>query len=218
MPNSENKSAVSKEKSLGRSAGIVSMAIMASRLLGLVREKVIAQFFSAAVGADAFTAAFRIPNLIRELFAEGALSKAFITTFTDTEAKEGEEAAQILANRIFVLTALVLSVITAIGLYATPFIVRTMLPGEGFALSLDPVEHFGFTTKGELTIFLARIMFPFLMLVSFAAIVMGMMTATFGGLIRDVVCGETPLILRKEVYATCAVLAAATHALMVAAG
>ncbi|KAA3658116.1 MAG: murein biosynthesis integral membrane protein MurJ [Calditrichaeota bacterium] len=175
MPETKNKPNQSSGNSIGRSAGVVSIAIMTSRLLGLVREKVIAQFFSAAVGADAFTAAFRIPNLIRELFAEGALSKAFIATFTDTEAKEGPEAAEVLANRIFVLAALVLSIITAIGIYATPFIVRTMLPGEGFALSLDPLGHVGFTTKGELTIFLARIMFPFLMLVSFAAIVMGIL-------------------------------------------
>lgn len=162
-------------KSLGRSASIVSLAIMASRLLGLVREKVIAHYFTAAVGADAFTAAFRIPNLIRELFAEGALSKAFITTFTDTEAKEGASAANLLANRVFILTALVLSIITAAGIWGTPFIVQTMLPGDGFAIPLNPVEHYGFTTKGELTIFLARIMFPFLMLVSFAAIVMGIL-------------------------------------------
>ncbi len=173
MPDQKKQPAT--EKSLGRSAGVVSIAIMASRLLGLVREKVIAHYFSAAVGADAFTAAFRIPNLIRELFAEGALSKAFITTFPDTEAKEGSAAAELLANRIFILTALVLSIITAAGIYATPFIVKTMLPGEGFALSLDPLQHFGFTTKGELTVFLARIMFPFLMLVSFAAIVMGLL-------------------------------------------
>lgn len=69
---------------VARNAGIVSLAIMASRLLGLVRDQVFAVFFGAGLQYDAFLAAFRIPNLLRDLFAEGALSAAFVTTFTQT--------------------------------------------------------------------------------------------------------------------------------------
>ena len=79
------------QQRITRSAGIVSIAVMASRLLGLVREKVIAYYFAAGVGGDAFYAAFRIPNLMRDLFGEGALSKAFVTTFTATELKTAKK-------------------------------------------------------------------------------------------------------------------------------
>jgi putative peptidoglycan lipid II flippase len=68
--------------SVARNAGIISLAVMASRILGLVRDQVFAAFFGAGLLYDAFLTAFRIPNLLRDLFAEGALSAAFVTTFT----------------------------------------------------------------------------------------------------------------------------------------
>src|SRR5215831_905799 len=78
---------------LARRAGVVSVAVLASRILGLVREQVFAVFFGAGRELDAFITAFRIPNLFRDLFAEGALSAAFVTTFTQKLEREGEAEA-----------------------------------------------------------------------------------------------------------------------------
>ena len=161
-----------------RSAGIVSIAVMASRLLGLVREKVIAYYFAAGVGGDAFYAAFRIPNLMRDLFGEGALSKAFVTTFTATELEDGEEAAWRLASRVFNATFLLLTLITVIGIFAAPAIVDLIFTGKGFQeVPLDPSEHFGFDSKRDLTVYLTQIMFPYLILVSLAAVTMGLLNS-----------------------------------------
>ena len=164
-------------KSFARSAGVVSIAVMGSRVLGLVREKVIAYYFASGIGGDAIYAAFRIPNLLRDLFAEGAMSKAFITTFTDTEVKDGPEAAWQLANRTLNLLGLVLAAITCAGMLLAPAIVDVMLAGKGFDIALDPALHYGFSSKRDLTVYLTQLMFPFLILVSFAAIAMGLLNA-----------------------------------------
>jgi putative peptidoglycan lipid II flippase len=167
-----------EQKRVTRSAGIVSLAVMGSRILGLVREKAIAYYFAADVAGDAFYAAFRIPNLMRDLFGEGALSKAFVTTFTATGLEEGEEAAWRLANRVFNATALVLTLITLLGVLAAPLIVDFMFVGEGFQdVVIDPTEHFGFTTKRDLTVYLTRVMFPFFILASLAAVAMGLLNS-----------------------------------------
>ncbi|MCZ6681308.1 MAG: murein biosynthesis integral membrane protein MurJ [Candidatus Poribacteria bacterium] len=161
-----------------RSAGVVSIAVMGSRLLGLIREKAIAYYFAAGVGGDAFYGAFLIPNLMRDLFGEGALSKAFVTTFTATELADGEEAAWHLASRIFNAIILVLTVLTLIGLLAAPLIVDLIFMGKGFQdVDLNAAEHFGFTSKRDLTVYLTRIMFPFLTLVSLAAVAMGLLNS-----------------------------------------
>lgn len=166
------------QQQVTRSAGIVSIAVMASRLLGLVREKVIAYYFAAGVGGDAFYAAFRIPNLMRDLFGEGALSKAFVTTFTATELEDGEEAAWRLASRVFNATFLLLTLITLIGILAAPAIVDLIFTGKGFQdVPIDPSEHFGFDSKRDLTVYLTRIMFPYLILVSLAAVTMGLLNS-----------------------------------------
>ena len=166
------------QQQVTRSAGIVSIAVMASRLLGLVREKVIAYYFAAGVGGDAFYAAFRIPNLMRDLFGEGALSKAFVTTFTATELEDGEEAAWRLASRVFNASFLLLTLITLIGIFAAPAIVDLIFAGKGFQdVPLDPSEHFGFDSKRDLTVYLTQIMFPYLILVSLAAVTMGLLNS-----------------------------------------
>ena len=166
------------QQRITRSAGIVSIAVMASRLLGLVREKVIAYYFAAGVGGDAFYAAFRIPNLMRDLFGEGALSKAFVTTFTATELEDGEEAAWRLASRVFNASFLLLTLITVVGIFAAPVIVDLIFTGKGFQeVPLDPSEHFGFESKRDLTVYLTQIMFPYLILVSLAAVTMGLLNS-----------------------------------------
>jgi len=163
--------------SIAKSAGIVGAAVMISRILGLLREKAIAYYFAAGIGGDVILAAFRIPNLLRDLFAEGALSKSFITTFTATEIEDGEAAAWRLANRTLNVLGLLLAMVTFAGILATPLIVEVMFLGDGFDVQLDPQQHFGFANKRDLTIQLTRIIFPFLMLISFAAIAMGILNS-----------------------------------------
>src|SRR6195256_3978778 len=108
-----------------KAAGIIGLAVMCSRVLGLVREQVCAALFGGGGAMDAFTAAFRIPNLLRDLFAEGALSTAFVTTFSKTIARGGDDAAWHLANKVATLTAVVLGVLCA------PRVVVSGQPGGG---------------------------------------------------------------------------------------
>ncbi len=149
---------------IARSAGSVSIAVMCSRLLGLVREQVFAGLFGAGYAYDAFVVAFRIPNLLRDLFAEGALSAAFVTVFTDYDTKRSNEETWRLVGNIFVFFTLFISALTLVGLYWTEPIVNLLVPD--FAL---------IPGKTELTIKLTRIMFPFLLFVSLAAVVMGIL-------------------------------------------
>src|SRR5881392_2608355 len=101
---------------LARRAGVVSAAVLVSRVLGLVREQVFAVFFGASREFDAFVTAFRIPNLLRDLFAEGALSAAFVTTFSQKLEAEGEKSAWRLANLVLNALLVVLGAITLIGI------------------------------------------------------------------------------------------------------
>lgn len=147
-----------------RAAGIVGLAVLCSRILGLAREQIFAALFGGGRLMDAFTIAFRIPNLLRDLFAEGALSTSFVTTFSKTIATEGDEAAWRLANKVATLTAIVLSAITLIGILSAPWLVGVLAPGfDG--------------DKAALTVTLARIMYPFILLVSLAALVMGVLNS-----------------------------------------
>jgi putative peptidoglycan lipid II flippase len=147
-----------------KAAGIIGIAVMCSRLLGLAREQIFAALFGGGAAMDAFTAAFRIPNLLRDLFAEGALSTAFVTTFSKTIARGGNDAAWRLANKVATLTAVVLGVICIAGMVFSGQLVSTLAPG------FDP-------GKAALTAQLTRIMFPFILLVSLAALVMGMLNS-----------------------------------------
>ena len=172
----ETKSAEQQNQNVTRAAGVVSIAVMASRILGLARETAIGYYFPSKGSADAFYLAFRIPNFLRDMFGEGILSKAFITTFLATEAEDGEAAAWNLANRIFNLTCLVLIGITILGFLFAPAIVD-VLARDNFDRNLDAVEHFGFDSKIELAIYLTQLMFPYLLFVSFAATAMGLLNS-----------------------------------------
>ncbi|MYG08009.1 hypothetical protein F4167_15630 [Candidatus Poribacteria bacterium] len=119
----ETKSTEQQYQNVTRAAGVVSIAVLVSRILGLARETAIGYYFSSRVSADAFYLAFRIPNFLRDMFGEGILSKAFITTFLATEIEDGEAAAWNLANRIFNLIFLVLIGITILGIAFAPIIV-----------------------------------------------------------------------------------------------
>jgi len=146
-----------------RASGVIAIAVMFSRVLGLIREILFnALFGTASMGI--FIVAFRIPNLLRDLFAEGALSTAFITVFSQKIEKEGENAAWGLAARMLTLTIVFMSGVTILGiLLSRPLI--GLLAG-GFL-----PEH------REMTILLTQIMFPFILMVSLAALVMGMLNS-----------------------------------------
>lgn len=149
-----------------KSAGVAGSATMASRVLGLAREQVMAHLFGASDQMDAFNVAFRLPNLVRDLFAEGAMSAAFVPTFTRHLQTHGRDAAWRLGRRALTALLLVTGVIAAAGILAAP--VMTQYFAGGFA---------SVPGKLELTVRLTRVMFPFLMLVAAAVAMMGMLNA-----------------------------------------
>jgi len=151
---------------LARSAGVFGVATITSRILGLAREQVMAYYFGAGDATDAFRVASRIPNLVRDLFAEGAMSAAFIPTFTRTLTLKGKAQSWHLANSVINALLIVTTTIVIVGIvFAGPLV-------HFYAPSFAQVPG-----KIELTIFLARIAFPFLTLVAVAAVMMGMLNS-----------------------------------------
>ena len=151
---------------LVKSAGLIGLATLGSRLLGLVRDGAQAYFFATSDKADAFTVATRIPNLLRDLFAEGAMSAAFVPTLTRAIARGGKEAAWRLGSQVINGLMVVTSLFVVLGiLFAGPL---TAAYAEKFAL---------IPGKTELTVELTRINMPFLLLVAIAAAYMGMLNA-----------------------------------------
>lgn len=154
------------KSSLFRSAWLASIGTAVSRVSGLVREQVMAYYFGAGMATDAFVVAFRIPNLLRDLFAEGALSSSFVPVFKDKLVQESKEDAFRLANTVLTAMAAVLGLVTLIGIAATPAIIY--ITAHGY--TEDAV-------KFALTVNLTRIMWFFLPLVSLSALVMGMLNS-----------------------------------------
>lgn len=158
----EQHPANERRQSIARSAGIVSVAVMFSRIFGLVREMVFARYFGAGFLYDAYVVAFRIPNVLRDLFAEGALSAAFVKVFTDYQITKGEQEAWRLASLVFNALAVVMSLICIVGiLFSRQFI---DLIADGFS-----------PEKAALATTLTQIMFPFILLVALAAVAMGVL-------------------------------------------
>jgi putative peptidoglycan lipid II flippase len=158
-------------RTLARSAASAGAATMTSRVLGLVRDQVLAYYFGAGNAMDAYRVGFKIPNLFRDLFAEGAMSAAFVPTFTRHVAESGKEAAWRLGN--LVINALLVStgVLVLLGiLFAAPLV--NALAGGYAAVTLADG-----TNKLDLTVSLARIMLPTLTLIAVAAAVMGMLNS-----------------------------------------
>ena len=151
---------------IARAAGLVSGLTLVSRLLGLVREMVFAALLGASLHSDAFRIAFRIPNLLRDLFAEGALSAALIPTYARALKHGGRPEAFGLANRVLTVLALLLGALVVLATILAGPIVGVLAPGYA--------EVPG---KAELTILLTRVMMPFLPLVAFAAVAMGMLNS-----------------------------------------
>jgi putative peptidoglycan lipid II flippase len=152
--------------SLARSAGVIGIATMTSRILGLVRDLVMAHLFGAGGQMDAYNVAFRFPNLVRDLFAEGAMSAAFVPTFTRHLSSDGRDKAWRLGN--LVITTLV---------FATGAIVLLGILFAGHITTFFAGAYASVPGKLELTTQLTRVMFPFLTLVAVAAAFMGMLNA-----------------------------------------
>ncbi len=140
----------------------LSVATMASRVLGLARDQLFAIVIGANVFSDAFVVAFRIPNLLRDLFAEGALSSAFVPAFADAHRNAGREAAYRLGNAVVALVLLVVGALTLLGVVFSGSVVAVIAPGLG---------------ERALASLLTKIMMPFLLLVSLSAVAMGMLNA-----------------------------------------
>lgn len=155
---------MSKERLNTRAAGVVALAVMLSRVLGLARELIFAALFGAGRGMDAYLTAYRAPNLLRDLFAEGALSVAFVTVFSKLGVERGTEAAWELARKMATLALVFMSLVVVLGILLAGPLIAVLAPG------FDPA-------KAAFTVELTRIMFPFILLVSLAALAMGMLNS-----------------------------------------
>lgn len=154
------------EETITKAAGVVGLATTLSRLFGFARDMVIAHLFGASLAADAFFVAFAIPSLLRRVVGEGALSAAIVPVVTEYAQHKGRDELGHLSNALFSTTAVMLSVLTGLGLLASPWIVRAVVPG--FWASPE---------KLRLTIELTRLMFPFLLFIGLASVAMGVLNA-----------------------------------------
>jgi putative peptidoglycan lipid II flippase len=155
-----------ENQSVIKSAGVIGVATFSSRILGFVRDMVIARLFGATPAADAFFVAFRIPSLLRELFAEGAMSSAFIPVYTEYRTTRSKQDAWELASAVFTTLLTVVTLVTILGILAAPWLAQLL--ALGFRDNPD---------KLALTTLLARVMFPYLLFISLAALAMGILNS-----------------------------------------
>ena len=149
-----------------KSAGVMGIAVFLSRILGLVREQVFAAMFGASTATDAYQIAFRIPNLLRDLFAEGAMSAALVPTFIRVQKEEGEARGWQVATRVFCVLFVMVAVIAGFGILFAERLV------DGYAGAFRNIPG-----KFELTVTMTRIMMPFFPLVALAAAFMAILNA-----------------------------------------
>ncbi|EHK70753.1 integral membrane protein MviN [Pseudomonas psychrotolerans L19] len=142
-----------------KSLAAVSSMTMLSRVLGFVRDTIVARTFGAGMATDAFFVAFKLPNLLRRIFAEGAFSQAFVPILAEYKAQQGEEATRTFLAYVSGLLTLVLAVVTLLGMLAAPLVIWITAPG--FA---DTPEKFALTSS------LLRVTFPYILLISLASL------------------------------------------------
>ena len=147
---------------IARAAGAMSFATLISRIFGYIKDMVLAKYFGATGTSDVFFVAFRIPNLLRELFAEGSMSSAFIPVLTESQTKKGKDDANRLVRATFLFILVVVGALCIAGAVFAPEIVTVIAPGF-----VSDSEKF------SQTVLLTRIMFPFLLFISLAAVAMG---------------------------------------------
>lgn len=149
-----------------KAAGVVGLFTFLSRVMGLIRDMLIASFFGSGLVADAFFVAFRIPNLFRRLFAEGSFSVSFIPVFTEYLQRKSKHEAIYLAQIVLTVLSVILISFTIIGIVFSPFFIRIIAPGFG-----------GLGEKYSLAVFLTRIMFPYIFLVSLLSLFSGILNS-----------------------------------------
>jgi len=159
---------MSEQLKVAKAAGVVGAATLASRLMGYFRDMVMSWAFGTGMAADAFYVAYRIPNLLRELLAEGSMSAAFIPVFTETLTKESKESARHLANAVFARLLVILVVLTGLGIIFAPYVVKAIAWGWAYKAEHD---------KYVLGVTLTRMMFPYLLFIGMAALAMGMLNS-----------------------------------------
>lgn len=169
---------------LVRSASVITVLTLASRLTGYARDRVIAALFGASAASDVFYTAFRIPNLLRQLVAEGALPGVFIPSYTEKMKKGSAEGARLFAARILSALTVIVTAITVLGIVFAPAIVKLL--AKGFA-----------STPGKipLTIYLTRLMFPYLVFISVAALLQAILNAHG----RFAVSAMSPILLNLSI-------------------
>src|SRR5437868_7831512 len=134
-------------ESTGRAAFMVGAGILISRIIGVIRQRIFGYYFGASLAADAFSAAFRIPNFLQNVFGEGALSASFIPVYANLLARKDEREASRVASAVLTLLALVTSVIVLVGVLTTPYIISVVAIGFG-------------GERRDLAIHLVQIFFP----------------------------------------------------------
>ncbi len=174
------------EVSLLRSASTVSLWTLVSRITGLVREVMIAAMFGASAMTDAFNVAFRIPNLFRRLFAEGAFSQAFVPVLAASKAQDGEEATRLLIAHVATVMAWVLVLTCVVGVVAAPWMVWAMASG----LQQNPKGY-------DVAISMTRFMFPYIGFMSMVALASGVLNTWK----RFAVPAATPVLLNVSMIA-----------------
>jgi putative peptidoglycan lipid II flippase len=158
---------MSEKHAIARAASIIGIGTLLSRILGFLRDAVIAHFFGAGMAADAFFVAFRIPNLWRRLVGEGALTISFIPVYTETLVRRPEEESRELTHVAFTLAGTILFVITLLGIVFSPLLIRVIAPGW----VAEAPEKF------QLTVSLNRIIFPYLFFMGLFALSMGILNS-----------------------------------------
>jgi putative peptidoglycan lipid II flippase len=151
-----------------RAAASVSGMTLASRITGFIRDTLLAVLFGAGLAMDAFVVAFRIPNLLRRLFAEGAFSQAFVPVLGEYRRDRGDEATRELTGKVLAMLALVLFIVTVIGVIAAPLVVYAT--ASGFA---KDAEKFG------LTVAMVRVCFPYILFIALTSLSSGVLN-TYG--------------------------------------
>lgn len=156
---------MSENRKIVKGAGLVGGLTLISRLFGLARDMVIASFFGATMAADAFFVAFRIPNVLRRLFAEGGLTVSFIPIFKEYEVKGDRASAKVVCDVVFTFFSLLLVIVVVLAVIFAPFIVKGIAPG------FDSLE------KYNLTVYLTRLVFPYLFFICVWALYMGILNS-----------------------------------------
>ncbi len=157
---------MSEKRKIAKTASVVGGATLLSRIFGFVRDMIVAQLFGAGMATDAFFVAFRIPNLLRRLVGEGSLTASFIPVYSEYISQKSKEEGDELVSASFSVLAIVLILLTGLGVLFSPWIIKLM----AYGFSLEP-------EKFKLTVLLTRLMFPYIFFIGLVALAMGILNS-----------------------------------------